>query len=117
MRKIIVTTTPTIVGRTIKRTLGVVRGNAIRARHVGKDIMALLRSIVGGELTEYTKLIAETREQSLDRMVADAEQLGADAIVSCRFATSVIMSGAAELLAYGTAVELEPEKPAPGEQQ
>ena len=107
MKSIIVVTTPTVSGRAIRRTLGLVRGNTIRARHIGKDILAGLRTIVGGELTEYTKLMAETREQSLDRMVAEAEALGADAVVACRFSTSVIMGGAAELLAYGTAVELE----------
>ena len=109
MNRMITVTTPTIEGRTIKRTLGLARGSAIRARHLGKDIQAFLRAIVGGELHEYTKLLAETREQSLDRMVDDAVTLGADAIVSARFATSVIMGGAAEMLAYGTAVELEPE--------
>ncbi len=109
MRRIIVVTTPDVHGRAIKRTLGLVRGNTIRARHVGKDLLAVLRSLIGGELGEYTKLLAEAREQAIDRMLDDAEQLGADAVVCCRFTTSVIMGGAAELLAYGTAVELEPE--------
>lgn len=80
------------------------------ARHIGRDIMALLRNIVGGEITDYTKLLAESREQSLDRMVADAQRLGANAVVEVRFATSVLMGGAAELLAYGTAVVVEDEE-------
>jgi uncharacterized protein YbjQ (UPF0145 family) len=103
----IITTTETIEGRTIVRTLGMAKGNTIRARHIGRDILALLRNIVGGEIHDYTKLLAESREQSLDRMVADAQRLGANAIVGVRFATSVLMGGAAELLAYGTAVVIE----------
>lgn len=90
----------------ITQTLGLVRGNTIRARHVGKDIIAGLRSIVGGEITEYTKMLAEAREQSIDRMVDEADSLGADAIVCLRFTTSPVMQGAAELLAYGTAVKV-----------
>ena len=90
----------------IKSTLGLVRGNTIRARHVGKDILAGLRTIVGGEITEYTKMLAEAREQAIDRMVAEAEKLGADAIVCMRFTTSPVLQGAAELLAYGTAVKI-----------
>ena len=89
------------------RTLGLVRGNTIRARHVGHDIMAGLKNIVGGEIGEYTKLIAESREQAIDRMKEDAARLGANAIVGLRFTTSVLMGGAAELLAYGTAVRVE----------
>ena len=99
-----VVTSNTVAGRRVVRTLGLVRGNTIRARHIGKDIMAVLRGIVGGEVSEYTKLMAESREQALDRMVDDARSLGANAIVSARFQTSMVMSGAAELLAYGTAV-------------
>ena len=91
----------------IVETLGAVKGNVVRARHVGRDIMAWFRNLVGGEVQEYTKLIAESREQSLDRMVQSAEELGADGIVCMRFTTSTIMSGAAELLAYGTAVKLK----------
>jgi len=102
----IVVTSSQVAGRRVTRTLGLVRGNTIRARHVGKDIMAVLRNIVGGEVHEYTKMMAEAREQALDRMVAEARELGADAIVDVRFATSMLMAGAAELLAYGTAVEL-----------
>ncbi len=105
----IVTTTPTIQGKKIVRTLGLARGNTIRARHIGRDILALLRNIVGGEIHDYTKLLAESREQSLDRMRAEAQRLGANAVVEVRFATSVLMGGAAELLAYGTAVEVEDE--------
>ncbi len=103
----IVVTSENIAGKRIAKTLGMVRGNTVRARHVGKDIMAGLRNIVGGEIHEYAKLIAESREQSIDRMVADAELLGANAIVATRFTTSVIVGGAAELLAVGTAVIVE----------
>ena len=105
----LVVTTETVAGQRITDSLGLVRGNTIRARHVGKDIMAGLRTLVGGEIHEFTKLVAESREQALDRMIAEAESLGADAVVSTRFTTSVIMGGAAELLAVGTAVKLEPE--------
>ena len=105
--KITLVTTPTLPGKTIVRTLGLVRGNTIRARHIGKDIMAGLRNLVGGEVTEYAKLLAESREQALDRMVAQAEELGANAIIGLQFQTSVIMSGAAEMMAYGTAVVVE----------
>ena len=90
----------------IVETLGLVRGNTIRARHVGKDIMAGLRNLVGGEITEYTKMIAESREQAIDRMVVNAQAMGADAIVCLRFTTSSISEGSAELLAYGTAVKV-----------
>ena len=103
----IVTTNDTIAGKRVVRTLGLVRGNTIRARHVGRDITAAFRNLVGGEVSEYTKLMAEAREQALDRMTAEAQELGADAIVSTRFQTSMVMTGAAELLAYGTAVNLE----------
>ena len=103
----IVTTTARIEGKKIVRTLGLVRGNTIRARHVGKDIMAGFRNVVGGEISEYTKLFAEAREQSLDRMVAEARGLGANAVVEVRFSTSMVMSAAAELLVYGTAVVVE----------
>jgi uncharacterized protein YbjQ (UPF0145 family) len=105
----IVTTTGTVPGKRIVRTLGLVRGNTIRARHVGRDIVAGLRNIVGGEISEYTKLFAEAREQSLDRMVEEARGLGANAIVEARFTTSMVMNAAAELLAYGTAVVIEEE--------
>jgi uncharacterized protein YbjQ (UPF0145 family) len=105
----ITTTTESIKGKKVVRTLGLVRGNTIRARHIGRDILALLRNIVGGEITDYTKLLGEAREQSLDRMTAEAQRLGANAVVQVRFATSVLMGGAAELLAYGTAVVVEDE--------
>ena len=90
----------------IVETLGLVRGNTIRARHVGKDILAGLRTLVGGEITEYTKMLAESREQANDRMIADAESKGGNGIVCARFTTSAVMQGSAELLAYGTAVKL-----------
>ncbi len=96
-----------IPGKRVIKTLGLVRGNTIRARHVGRDFLAVMRGIVGGEITEYTKMIAESREQSIDRMVAEAELLGANAVVAVRFSTSSMMQGAAELLAYGTAVVIE----------
>ncbi len=103
----IVVTTETISGKKIVKTFGLVRGNTIRARHIGHDIMAGFRNIVGGEITDYTKMLAESREQALDRMVEEAEKLGANAIVGMKFVTSVVMGGAAELLAYGTAVLVE----------
>lgn len=103
----IVVTSETIANMKIVRTLGLVRGNTVRARHIGKDIMAGLRNIVGGEVHEYGKLLAESREQSLDRMTAEAESLGANAIIAARFSTSMMMGGAAELLATGTAVIIE----------
>ena len=102
----IVVTTETVAGHRIAASLGVVKGNTIRARHVGKDIVAVLRNLVGGEIHEFTKLVAESREQALDRMLEDAERMGADAVVCVRFTTSVLMGGAAELLAVGTAVKL-----------
>ena len=105
----ILTTTDGIPGRTISRTLGLVRGNTIRARHVGKDISAAFKNLAGGEITDYTKMLAESREQSLDRMIEDAERLEADAIVGIRFTTSSVMQGAAEILVYGTAVKVDPE--------
>lgn len=103
----IIVTTPTIQSKEIKQVFGIVRGNTIRARNIGKDIIALLKNIVGGEIQEYTKLMAEAREQSLDRMKAEAKALGANAIVNCRFSTSYIMQSAAEILVYGTAVYVE----------
>ncbi len=102
----IAVTTETVAGYTISQTLGTVVGNTIRARHVGKDIVAGLRTIVGGEIKEYTGMLAESREQALHRMRERAEELGADAVVGVRFQTSMIMSSTAELLVYGTAVKL-----------
>jgi uncharacterized protein YbjQ (UPF0145 family) len=106
----IVTTSSTVAGKTIVKTLGYVRGSTVRARHLGKDILAVFKNIVGGEIEEYTKLLAESRDQSVDRMIADAKELGANAIVDMRFSTSFIMQSAAEILAYGTAVLIEDEK-------
>lgn len=103
----IIVTSDDIPGKRIIKTLGLARGNTIRARHVGRDIMAALRNMVGGEISDYTKMIAESREQALDRMTSEAEQMGANAIVCLRFSTSSLMQGAAELLAYGTAVVVE----------
>nr|WP_245411486.1 YbjQ family protein [Pleionea mediterranea] len=102
----IVSTSDELPGYTVEKTLGLVRGNTIRARHIGRDILAGLRGIVGGEVHEYTKLLAESREQALDRMIEEARSMGADAIVGLRFSTSLMAQGAAELLAYGTAVKL-----------
>ncbi len=103
----ILVTTDHVPGKTIKKNLGLVRGNTIRARHVGRDIAAFLRNIVGGEIRDYTKMMAESREQALDRMVEEAEGLGANAIINVRFTTSMIMQSASEILAYGTAVIVE----------
>ena len=103
----IVTTSGQIEGKTIAKTIGLVKGSTIRARHLGKDIMAGLRGVVGGEITEYTKMMAEAREEAIQRMVEDAEKKGANAVVSMRFSTSMIMQNAAEVLAYGTGVILE----------
>ncbi len=103
----IIVTTNHIEGKRITRTLGLVRGNTIRARHVGRDILAGLRNLVGGEVSEYTKLFAESREQALDRMVDEARGLRANAILEVRFSTSMVAQGAAELMVYGTAVVVE----------
>lgn len=103
----IVVTSSTIAGKRIVKTLGMVKGNAVRARHPGKDILALFKNIVGGEIEEYTKLLAKFREQSLDRMVGEAQSLGANAVVDTRFSTSYIMANAAEILSFGTAVVVE----------
>lgn len=105
----IITSSEHIAGKKIVKTIGLVKGNTVRARHIGRDIAAILRTIIGGEVREYTKLIAESREQSIDRMIEDAKSKGANAIIMIRFSTSEIMSGAAELLAYGTAVVVEDE--------
>lgn len=104
-----VVTSENIAGKRVVKTLGLVRGNTVRARHIGKDIMAGFRNVVGGEVHEYAKLMAESREQTLDRMVAEAESLGANAVIATRFTTSVMAAGAAELLAVGTAVIVEDE--------
>lgn len=99
----------TVPGMRITRLLGLVQGSTVRAKHVGKDIMAGLKNIVGGEIHGYTELLAESRNQALQRMIEQAERLGGNAVVNVRFATSSVMQGAAELLAYGTAVTVEPE--------
>lgn len=102
----IIVTTPDVPGRRVDRVLGLVRGNTIRARHVGRDLQATFRNIAGGEIREYTKMLAEAREQAIDRMVEEAEALGADAVLAVRFQTCEVMRGAAEMLCYGTAVTL-----------
>ncbi len=102
----IVTTTEEVPGHEIVEILGLVRGNTVRARHLGQDILAGLRNVVGGEIVEYTEMLSKAREEALRRMISQAEKLGADAVVGVRFATSQTMAGAAEILAYGTAVKL-----------
>jgi uncharacterized protein YbjQ (UPF0145 family) len=103
----ILVTTSEVPGKKITKNYGLVRGNTIRARHVGRDIKAALRNLVGGEIRDYTKMMAESREQAIDRMIEEAEGLGANAIVNVRFTTSMIMQSASEILAYGTAVRVE----------
>lgn len=103
----IVTTTTDVTGHRIVRNMGLVRGNTIRAKHLGKDILAVLRHLVGGEVKEYTKMMGQAREQAIDRMIEEARALGANGVVGTRFQTSKIMSGASEILCYGTAVVLE----------
>ncbi|MBM4117122.1 YbjQ family protein [bacterium] len=104
----ILVTTELLAGHRVIEVLGLVRGNTVRTRHLGHDIMAHMKNLIGGEVTEYTKMIAESREQALDRLSAEAEELGANAVLCLRFASSEIMPGASELLAYGTAVRVEP---------
>lgn len=103
----IITTTDKIEGVAIKKTIGIVKGSTIRAKHIGKDIMAAFRGMAGGEITEYTQMMAEAREEAIKRMVEDAEWQGANAIVAVRFGTSMVMQNAAEVLAYGTGVVTE----------
>ncbi len=103
---LLVATVDQVPGYEVRRVVGLVRGNAVRARHVGYDILAALRNLVGGEIRDYTKLLAESREQALDRMLDQARSLGANGVLGMRLTTSTLMGGAAELLAYGTAVEL-----------
>ena len=102
----IVVTTEHIEGKRITETLGLVKGSTIRARHVGRDVMAGLRNIVGGEVKDYTVMLAQAREEALQRMIEQAEKMGANAIIGARFVTSMVMSGAAEMVAYGTAVKV-----------
>ena len=104
----IISTQDQLDGYQVVETLGLVQGSTIRARHIGTDILAGLRNIVGGEVHEYTKMLAESREQSLDRMISNAEEAGANAVLCMRFTTSTVMTGMAEFLAYGTAVKIEP---------
>ena len=103
----ITTTTANIPGKEVSEILGISRGSTVRARNIGRDIFAGLKSIVGGEISEYTRLQAQSREQAFQRMVKDAEAMGADAVINVRFSTSRVMQGAAEMLAYGTAVKLK----------
>jgi uncharacterized protein YbjQ (UPF0145 family) len=103
----ILVTTDTVPGKNITKVLGLVKGNTIRARNIGRDIMAGFKNMVGGEITDYTKLMAESREQALDRLMEEAEILGANAVVGLRFTTTSVMQSAAELMVYGTAVIVE----------
>jgi len=103
----IITTTDFIPGREIVQVLDIARGSTVRARNFGRDIMAGLKNLVGGEISEYTQLMSDAREQAIDRMITDAEDLGADAIINVRFMTAMVMQGASEILAYGTAVKLK----------
>lgn len=100
-------TTETIQGKEIAESLGIVRGSSVRARNIGRDFFAGLKNIVGGEISEYTQLLADSREQAIKRMIDDAKKIGADAVVNVRFTTSNVMQGAAEILAYGTGVKLK----------
>jgi len=102
----ILTNTEFVANKTIAETLGIARGSTVRSRNIGRDIFASLKNIVGGEIEEYTKLQADAREQALQRMIADAQKMGADGIINIRFTTSVVAQGASEMLAYGTAVKL-----------
>lgn len=103
----LLSTTSTVANKEILETIGICRGSTVRARNIGRDIFAGIKNIVGGEIEEYTKLQAQSREQALKRMIKDAERLGADAVINIRFTTSMVMQGAAEMLAYGTAVKLK----------
>jgi uncharacterized protein YbjQ (UPF0145 family) len=104
---LILTTSSQVQGKSIKKTVGLVKGSTIRARHVGRDVMATLRGLVGGEITDYTKMMADAREEAIQRMIQDAERQGANAIVDMRLGTSMVMQGSAEVIAYGTGVVLE----------
>lgn len=103
-------TIPTVPGHRVVKALGLVKGSTIRARHLGNDIVAGLRNLVGGEVKEYSQLLARAREEAISRMLQEADDLGADAVVSVRFSTSAVMAGAAEILAYGTAVTIEEDR-------
>jgi uncharacterized protein YbjQ (UPF0145 family) len=104
---LIIVTTESVEGKKVKRTIGMARGSTIRAKNIGKDIMAAFRNMAGGEITEYVKMMAEAREEALKRMMDNAEEMGANAVICVRFGTSMVMQNAAEVLAYGTAVVLE----------
>ena len=106
----IIINTDQVPGKSISETLGIARGSTVRARHLGRDIFAGLKNLVGGEISEYTRLLADAREEALNRMVLDADRMGADAILNVRFTTSTVMQGCSEILAYGTAVKLEDSK-------
>lgn len=103
----IIATTPTVPEAEVTEVLGLVRGSSVRTKHLGKDLIANLRNVAGGEIPEYTKMLAQAREQAIDRMIEEAQLLGADAVVGVRFQTSMVMKGAAEMLCYGTAVRLD----------
>ena len=103
----ITTTTANVPGKEVSEILGISRGSTVRARNIGRDIFAGLKNIVGGEISEYTRLQAQSREQAFQRMVKDAESMGADAVINVRFTTAMVMQGAAEMLSYGTAVKLK----------
>jgi len=105
----IITPGPHIIGQRAVKSVGLVRGNTIRARNIGRDILAVIKNMIGGEIEEYTKMMAEAREQAIDRMIAEATHLGANAVVNMRFSTSYIMGSASEILAYGEGVVVEPE--------
>ena len=105
----IITPAAAVAGHRTVKSLGLVKGNTIRARHLGKDILAVFKNVVGGEIEEYTKMMAEARDQAIDRMCAEAESLGANAIIDVRFSTSYLMGAASEIMAYGSAVMIEPE--------
>ena len=106
----ILVTTPTVEGSKTERVLGLVSGNTVRARHIGNDLLAGLRNIIGGEVGQYSRLLSDAREEAIRRMVQHAEGLGANAVVNIRLATSTIMGGGAEILAYGTAIVLESQE-------
>lgn len=103
----IITTTDFIPGREILEVIDIARGSTVRARHLGRDFVAAMKLLAGGEVSEYTKLMAMAREQAIDRMIADAERIDADAVINVRFTTAAVMQGASEILAYGTAVKLK----------
>ncbi len=107
MAEIITTTTDTLPGKTVSQVLRIAKGSTIRARHVGRDIAASFKNLVGGEIKSYTQMISQSREEAFNRMINDAQEAGADAVINVRFVTSMVMQGAAEILAYGTAVKLK----------